>query len=196
MVKDTADKKAVTLIELVMAISTISIIALAVGSVIIYLWQEFLYLPKQLTVRQVGQAVLDDIIEGVEATRGLRVARSITTATASQISYLYGYPASSDEHTVSLRWASADKRFYRSIDGGAETAIPYYSVSTKVAGMTTPTAVFTYYKSDGTAWTSGADPLNQIKRIQVDVKITTGTGSFAGYEGSLNMSSGIEIKQY
>lgn len=190
------NKKGVTLIELIITITAISIIALAVGTVIIYLWQEFLYLPKQLNVRQVGQAILDEITEGTESVRGLRFAKSITSASVSQINYKYGYPATTDEHTVTLRWDNTNKRFYRAIDGGAEEAIPYYSVGTNAQGKTTPTTVFTYYKADGSAWVSGTDALITIKRVQIDINITTGTGSFAAYEGNLNMSSSIEIKQY
>jgi hypothetical protein len=65
-----------------------------------------------------------------------------------------------------------------------------------VQGKTAPTTVFTYYKSDGSAWVSGTDALSTIKRAQVDINITTGTGSFASYQGSLDMSTAVEIKQY
>lgn len=179
-----------------MTITAISVIALAAGTVLIYLWQEFLYLPRQLRVRQVGQAALDEITEGTESIRGLRTAKSITSASASQVNYKYGYPAASDEHTVTLRWDNTAKKIYKAIDGGAETEIPYYSVGTNVQGKAAPTTVFTYYKADGSAWVSGTDALVTIKRVQVDINTTTGTGAFASYEGNLNMSSGIEIKQY
>jgi prepilin-type N-terminal cleavage/methylation domain-containing protein len=189
-------KKGVTLIELIVAMLSISIIALAAGTVLIYLWQEFLYLPRQLKARQVGQAVLDEMTEGTTAVSGLRFAKSITGATVSQVNYTYGYPATEDEHTVVLRFDSTNKKIYRSFDSGPEEAVPYYSVGTNIGGKTVSTTVFTYYKADGSAWVLGVDALSAIKRVQADINITTGTGAFASYEGNVNISSGVEIKQY
>ncbi|MBI4335521.1 MAG: hypothetical protein HY589_02590 [Candidatus Omnitrophica bacterium] len=190
------NRRGVTLIEFVMIITTVSIIATAASVVLIYVWQEFAYLPRQLRVRQAGHAALDEIIEGSGSIKGLRSAKSITSAAAAQVNYKYGYPAPADEHTVSIRWDSSGRRFYRSVDSAVEREIPYYASSVNIEGKETPGAIFTYYKSDGSAWVSGTDALSLIKRVRIEISVTTGSGAFTGYQAALKMSSGVEVKQY
>jgi len=188
-------RRGVTLVELVVTMTTISVIALAVGTVIIYLWQEFLYIPRQLTVTQAGAAMLEEMIEGSASSQGLRFANRITAATPSRVVYTYGYPVSSDSHTVTLRWDSATGGIYRSVDTGSEARVPYYAASVKVLSKTVPAGIFLLYKDNGVPWTAGTDLPASIRRIKVNLTVVTGSGAFSAYEGSITLTSGVEIHQ-
>lgn len=194
-------RKAVTLIELIITMLIVSIISAAVAGAVIFLVQLFIYTPRQLDTQKIAQELTYAMIEGNPDARGLRYTRSIIDASAVQFSYTYGYP--SDVLSVRFRWDNGDGHIYRSTstDGGtnwsAESVIPYYiAADTTIAGKDTLGVIFSYKKADDTDWTFGVDPLSDIRRLIIAIRVKTATGSFSDFAGSTNITSSAEIKSF
>lgn len=187
-----------------MLIAIIGIIAAVTSGVVAYFVQMFTMAPRQLDVQKIGEEVLNTMIEGVPSARGMRFRRTVLDASATQFSYLYGYPTVADGKGVRFRWDSGTKHLYRSTstDGGAtwstEEVIPYYLTSNPritIDGKTTPGVIFTYKKAGDVAWVSGTDALNTIRRLIISIKIETQEGSGVT-KGSVNLDSSCEIKGF
>ena len=78
----------------------------------------------------------------------------------------------------------------------AEEAIPRNITSDiSVQGKAAPSSVFTYYQTNNAQFTPGND-VTYIKRIDVNIKVTSSAGSLKGEAASFAVSSGVDIKQY
>ena len=203
MVKQIKSRKAASLIELIMVILVIGIISAIACGIVIYFVQMFIYTPRQLDVEKIALQVSKTIIEGDPDVRGARFARSIIDASDAQFSYTYGYPAAANQLSVRYRWDNTDGHIYRSTstDQGsswsAESVIPYYMPSSiTIDGKTTPGVIFDYTKAGDLDWVSGSDPLTDIRRVAIDITVTTGTGEFSNFQGGLDITSSAEIKDY
>ena len=143
------------------------------------------------------------MIEGNSDARGIRYTRNVIDASATQFSYTYGYPTEADEVSVRFRWDNTDSHIYRSTstDGGSnwssELVIPnYIPATTTIDGKDTAGVIFTYRKASDVAWVSGSDALTAIRRMVIGINIKTGTGDFDKLEGSNDVTSSVEIKNY
>ncbi len=204
-------KRGATLMELIMAMVIIAIISGVTAGIIVSLMQLFVYLPKEIKTRDIAHEVMDIMIEGESQRRGMRYAVNVQVASPTQFSYTFGYPSDSDRRNMRFRWDSTGKKIYRSYTAfgvplggtpppyGAEETIPYYArgdVSINGTGSPGSEYVFRYYKADGTQWVSGIDPLTTIRRVDMDLTVTTGTGVFTKWDSSFKTTSSVEIKQY
>ncbi|MDP2905549.1 MAG: hypothetical protein Q8O22_04525, partial [Candidatus Omnitrophota bacterium] len=175
----------------------------AAGSIIFYA-QLFMYSPRQLDTQKISQELCNIMLDGNNNARGIRFARIVVDATAAQLTYTYGYPATSDQLSVRFRWDPTNKLIYRStlIPGGAwsaEGVVPAY-LSTQSAvivdGKDSPGVIFTYKKANNVNWVAGTDALNLIRRVIISLNIKTGSGAFASFQGSFNFSASAEIKGF
>lgn len=198
------DKRGTTLVELIVVISVIAIIASIAAGSIIFFAQLFMYSPRQLDTQKIAQELCNIMLEGNQDARGIRFARTVVDATASQFSYTYGYPTASEQLSVRFRWDPANKLIYRStlIPGGAwsaEEIVPAY-LSTRSAviidGKDSPGVIWTYKKANNIDWVSGTDSLSLIRRVIISLNIKTGSGSFASFQGWFNFSASAEIKGF
>jgi len=203
MVKRIKNRKAASLIEMIMVILVIGIISAIACGVVIYFVQMFIYSPRQLDVEKIALEVSKTMIEGDPDIRGLRFTREIIDASDAQFSYTYGYPTAADQLSVRYRWDNTDGHIYRSTstdDGSnwsAESPIPYYIPSSiTIDGKTTTGVIFNYTKAGDVDWVSGSDPLADIRRVVIDITVTTGTGEFSNFQGRLDITSSVEIKDY
>ena len=212
MVQDAVigNKKAATLIELVMMVVVLAIIGVTVSGVIIFFAQLFMYSPRQLDAQKIGQELVAIMLEGNQDKRGIRYTRTIIDASGTQFSYIYGYPVpfnsgltTNDQLGVRLRWDSTSKHIFQSAstNGGsswsAESLIPYYMPSTvTIDGKDTPSVIFTYKKANNADWVSGTDALSTIRRVIISINLKTGSGSFSGWQGSNNITSSVELKGF
>ena len=186
-----------------MVILVIGIISAIACGIVIYFVQMFIYSPRQLDVQKLALEVTKTIIEGDPEIRGMRFARSIIDASDGQFSYTYGYPTAVNQLSVRYRWDNTDGHIYRSTstDQGsswsAESVIPYYMPSSiAIDGKTTPGVIFDYRKTGDADWVSGSDPLADIRRVEIDITVKTGTGEFSNFQGGLDITSSAEIKNY
>lgn len=210
MPNSVRDKKAVTLIEVVILLLVTAIMGATIVGAVVYFVQLFIYSPRQLDTQKICQELSNMMIEGDQNIRGIRYARKVldtpNNPTAIQFAYTYGYPVSydslitpNDQLSVKFRWDPTDKHIYRSTstDGGlnwsAETVIPYYiSSSTTVDGKDVSGTIFTYKKAADADWVP-ADGLSAIRRVIISINVKAGTGTFGG---SFNFTSSAEIKGF
>jgi len=196
-------KKGATLIELIMVIAVVSILAATTSGILVFFIRLFVYSPAQLETQKIAQVLNHTMIEGIPDVRGIRYTRSVIDATAVQYSYTYGYPTAADQLSVRFRWDSDADQIYRSTstDGGAswsaeEVIPPYIPSGTTVDGKDTASTIFTYKKSNESDWTPGADALGDIARLVLAINVKTGTGNFDIFEGSADLTTSVEIKDY
>lgn len=197
------DKKGATLVELMIVILLVAIIGATIGGTVIFFVQMFMFSPRQLNTQNIARELTNIIIEGNQDVRGIRYTTEVLDASAAQFSYTYGYPTEDDQLSVRFRYDVADDYIYRSTstDGGSswssEEVIPYYIQSTvDVDGKDTPSVVFTYKKTSAAAWVSGVDALSDIRRVIVSLNVKTQTGAFQDFQGSNDITSSVEIKDF
>ena len=203
MVKRCKNRKAVTLVELVILTLLVGVVGATFAGGVIFFVQLFVYSPHQLDVQKISQGITFEIVEGNQDARGIRYTRSIIDATAIQFSYTYGYPTSDDQLSIRFRWDETTKHIYKSTstDGGsiwsAETVIPYHMpASITIDGKNALSVIFTYKKDNDVDWTSGIDALTNIRRVIISFNIKTGTGEFVNFQGATEITSSVEIKKF
>jgi prepilin-type N-terminal cleavage/methylation domain-containing protein len=189
------NKKGFTLVEIIITSLIIAILAAVTGGIIVVLMQLFMYLPRDMSARMVAHDISDQIVDGQTGSRGLRYAFSITTAQDNLLTYTVGYPSLTDQYNVTFTYDTTADKIYMKIGSGSNATVPYYALSG--INVTCPSSkFFTYYKKDGTAWTSGGTDTYNIGRVEATYTVSTGTGDFDSAEGSLTTTTGTDIKQY
>lgn len=205
---DLRSIKGVTLIELIVTVSIVAIITAATAGIIIYLMQLFIYMPRDIKTRAVADEIIYTMTEGESLKRGMRYSVQILDASPGQFSYTSGYPGNDDRRNI--RFQLNNGKIYRyatdfgsPLDGpqplyGPAETIPYYvSSDIVISGKgADPSAIFTYFKEDGSLWVSGTDPLYKIRRVEIGMAVKSGAGIFRNWEGSFYTTAGVEIKQY
>lgn len=204
-------RKGATLIELIVTILIISIISAVTAGVVISVMQLFVYLPREMKARNIAHEVMDIITEGESQKRGARYAVTVQDASPNQFTYTFGYPGNTDKRNVRIRWDNASKKIYRSYTAfgsnlatppqppySSEELIPYYATGeVSINGKSlTPNEIFAYFKADGSAWSQGVDPVNTIRRVEITVVVTTGTGLFSTWDSLFQTTSSVEVRQY
>lgn len=198
------NRKAFTLIELIVTVSIVAIMAAVTAGMVIYVMQLFVYLPREMKARTIANEIIETVTEGESQKSGLRYAVGIQNASSNQVDYTFGYPGSSARRLMRFRWNSGTNKIYRSYTAfggsiyGAEELVPYYATGEiSIRGRSqASTTIFSYFKADGSTWVQGLDPLNTIKRVEVNVAVSTGTGLFSNWESSFEATSGAEVRQY
>lgn len=205
-----SNRKSFTLVELAVVISIIGILAATTAGIVVSLTQLIVYLPREMRAKIIAHEIMETMIEGESQKRGMRYATVVKDASPIQFTYTFGYPGNTDKRNVRFEWDSAENKIYRSYTAlgdvgddpppsySSEEAIPYYARGDiSVTGRASaPNTIFTYFKADGTLWTEGVDPLYNIKRIEININVKTGTGVFQFGESSFDATSGTEIRQY
>jgi type II secretory pathway pseudopilin PulG len=176
-------KTAFTFIESVMVILVVGIIAAAGAWLLMYVTQNTIFIPNQLATDMLAHDVLQNIIEGDRATRGLRFSRNITTSLGNTLVF-----TNLDNQTIN--YTVSGNKLYRRINAGAPEFIPYYQTGAiRVTGRNG--TLFTYYDGNDTATTIPAN----VRRVRIDVSVITGTGSYADWQGAANQSSSVTVEK-
>jgi len=208
--RNISGHKGFTIVELIVTVTIIAILASVTTGLIAYFMQVVMYAPREMKAKTIAQEIAESIIEGQTLKRGTRYASEIQDASATRFTYIFGYPGNTDKRSMRFRWDSAAKKIYCSYTAfgdatsgpqppyGQEEAVPYYTRGEiSVTGRTAnPSTVFTYFKQDGSVWVNGIDPLTAIRRVEINIAVSTGSGLFQGGEGSFETTSGVEVKQY
>ena len=190
-----------TLVELIVILLVASIAASAFVGLMIPQANLFFFLPQRIRVQSTASDLLDILFDGDNSARGLRYAtpttstNAVTAASGSSLTYTYR-GADLVNHTVVLTYNAGNRTVTRQIDGGSTPTIPYYA--TAASGILTDPAetnFFRYYDSAGAELT-GVIPVANIFRVDVPVKVSSGSGAVKGSEGNIRMKSGVEIKDF
>lgn len=176
-------KKAFTVIELIMVIVIIGILSVSGAWLMVYFVRDSVYIPNQLNTDMAASDALKIMIEGDSAARGLRFSQAVNTITNNnQFTF-----TNQDGQSIRYRLDTGTSRFYRSINAGAETQIPYYG-GVSITGQSG--ALFTYY--DATEVVT-AVPAN-VRRIAINLISLTGSGSYNDWQGQSAQSTSIAVK--
>jgi len=179
-------KSGFSIIELIMSMVIIGILSVTGVSIMLYLVQNSVFIPNKLNMDMLGSEVLDNIIEGIPADRGLRFSRSISIAEDNRVIF-----KNQNSQEVIYNLDVNTGKLYRSIAGGPYVLFPYYSFSgVKLAGKNNK--LFTYYDALDAEVSNPAD----VRRIKITLVAKTGSGSFADWQGMSEQCSSIAVNKF
>jgi len=179
-------KKAFTLIELLMVMAIIGILAGSGAWLMSNTIKNSVFIPNQLNMDKLGKDALDIMVEGDSQAQGLRFSRAITAIAVNRVDFVDGA-----SRIVYFRWDTAANKLYRSISGGAEVALPYYSGLAGIAISGKTGTLFTYYDS---ADALTAIPAN-VRRIGIILIVKSGTGLYNDWEGLSEQTTSISVEK-
>ena len=192
-------KNGFTAVELIVTMLIIPIIGGTSAASLIYVVQILIYMPADMNTKRIAEEIADTILEGDIPTRGLRYANAIMDASATQLTYSYGYP----ETVKYVRYSSSSNRVMVSTsqDNVAWTtaqAVPSNITSDIVVRDTAGGAsIFSYYKADSSSpFTPNAGTLKDIRRVDLAIAVSSNSARLGGSDASFTVTSGVDIKQY
>lgn len=185
------NKKGFTLIELILVIVILGIVG-AIGAGFLYpVVNLYFFAPAQAKTENVGNMIVDTVIEGDTAAKGLRAIQSISSAANTSISY-----TDADGRSVSLTWSNSTYSLTRTTT--LETAaLPklYPATDVSLDGQSSG-VIFKYYDVNGNQLSSPVATPGQITQIKLDWVFKTGSGSPGTYGTKYLINSGVFIKQF
>jgi len=179
--------KGFTLVELVMVVVLLGVLSMAGYHIMTFSIQHSFYLPHQLEADLAAAEALEIMVEGDSATvRGLRFCSAVTAIAANQVNV-----TDQDGAALQFRLDTGTGKLYRKIGTtGAETLAPYFMPNSVIfSGGGTGGALFTYYDS---ADVVTAD-YTLVRRIQIDLIATQGSGSIDSYGGVSRQSTSVRV---
>ena len=183
--------KGFTLIELVITIVLLGIIA-ATGANFIYpILNTFFAVPVQVRGQQIGDFMADDCIEGSPSSEGFRIMKNIVSASDASINYLLANSTS-----ITLTWSSTTKKLTKTDLSGSYVLPKEFSNNDMSLDGQTAGVIFKYYDSSGNIISSPVATPANIKRIEMDWIIYTGSANIRKMEAKYLLNTGVQIKQF
>ena len=179
-------RKSFTLIELIMVMLILGVLSVGGAALMTFFIQQGFFVPNQLNAEMLTADAIDLMIEGDDQAKGLRFARSISNARRYRIDFV-----NQDNQQIIYRLRQNQNRFTRSIDGGPQETIPYYTPSSGITITGPNNRVFSYF--DGNENQINNNPA-AVRRVALTIAIQTGTGAFEESEGQTELSSSVAIK--
>ena len=186
VIRNKISDKGFTLIEMVMVMLIITILSVSGAYLMRYLIQNSVFIPNQLNMDMAASDALDIMIEGDQQAKGLRFSRAVTNIQDYQVTFV-----NQNSQSVRYRLDTGTSKLYRSVNGGAETFIPYYVKSgINITGKSNK--LFTYYDASEIVTVNPAN----VRWITMTVIARTGTGSYANWEGQSEKTSSVAVKKF
>lgn len=183
------NRKAFTLIELIMVTVIIGILSASGAYLMVYVVQNSVFIPNQLNMNMMASDALDIMIEGDNQAPGLRFSRQITVVQPYQVTYVYQDQLGAN-HTVVLLFDPATSRLSRSIDGVSKT-VPYY-IKPGTSLLAKNNALFTYYDDQEVPTNNPAN----VRWITMTLIAQTGDGSYASWEGQSEQMTSVAVNKF
>lgn len=192
MINLKMQKRGFTIIEMIAVILLLAILAVAFSGIFFQVFNISMFLPKSANVNLVAQEIIDTVFEGDPEANGLRFASSIILADENEVTY-----NTFNDEEVDIRYDASDERVYRSIDGGAEIAVPYFSSNAMdVKGQSAQSTIFKYYDGSSTELSVPVSDPTEIAYVRVDIIVETGSGVVKEFDSRIEITGGCEIHQY
>jgi len=183
------NQKGFTLIELIMTVVILGIISVVGAYLLMFVVQNSVFMPKKINADMIALDALRLMIEGDAPAKGLRFSRAINTAQDNQVDFNFFDNADSLVKAKRFRLDTGTGKLYQSVAGGTETLVPYYLGS----GLTLTgqsNKLFSYYDANESPTAVLAD----IRRIQINLVVKSGSGSYSDWEGQSQQSSAIAVR--
>jgi prepilin-type N-terminal cleavage/methylation domain-containing protein len=181
-----------TLIEIIMVILITGVLSVAGYHVMRFAIQHTFFLPNQVQTDLAAADAMETMVEGdSNLVRGLRFCKTVTAIAPSDVTVM-------NQDCDSLRfWLKADHKLYRSINGAAETVIPYFmpaSVNFTGSGG----FLFTYFTAPtGSPLAEAVATVpGDVRRIQINLIAQQGAGSVDNFQGSSRQSTSVKVNPY
>jgi len=179
------NKKAFTLIELVMVIAIIGIISLVGASIMTYFIQNAVFAPNQMNADMAVSDAMNMLINGDDTARGLRFSKAISAISGtSDITFI-----NQDSNTV--RYYLSSGSLYRTINAGTATLFPYYA-QTGITMSGKGGALFTYYDANEAVTSTAAN----IRRVVIGLVAQTGSGNYSDWQGKSDQMTSVAVPKY
>jgi len=184
--------------ELTITIIILGIIGTFTGVILIYVVQNFYYIPSKLTTDSISSGIARIVIEGDDKAKGLRYAKQIPLWGLPTGIYLGFYNIDNDY----VEFLVYDEKLYRRINSGHWDVIPYYL--SDEYGFTGDTIQIWWFEFEKFFWyyDSGSKNLylpiahpQDIKYIEIRGRVKEGEGKFSNWEGESEIISGVSINQ-
>ena len=192
-VMEYKQKRAITLIELIMTMTIITVLSVSGAYILTYLVQSAVFIPNKLNVDMLASDAIDIMIEGDTQAKGLRFSQSITDIQPYEVTF-----NNQDGEIIRYWFDAGTDRLCRSIDGvrgfgdGPNGEIPYYVPAAGVSLAGESGQIFTYYDA-GEAVTG--NPVD-VRRIAIAIVAMTGSGAFDDWQGQVTLNSAIAVKRF
>ena len=175
-----------SLIELIMMIAIIAILAVPGAYILMYLLKNSVFIPNKLNMDMLASDAFGSMIEGDSVAKGLRFSKSITAVADNQITF-----NNQTGQSIIYRLDTVANRLYRSINGAAETLLPYY-IASGVTMTGKSNKLFTYYDASEVVT---AVPAN-VRWITMSLIAKTGTGLYQDWQGQTDQTTSIAVKKF
>ena len=176
-----------TLIELVMVMVIICVLSTTGAFLMVFLVENAVFVPNKLNVEMAGRDILETIIEGVSAAKGLRFTYNMTAANSTNVKFV-----NSDGQVVEFMFNNSTKRMTLAINNGTQSTFPAYFSSGMYVEQNGAIPVFSYYDASETSTLiPGA-----VRRVKVEMRLRSGSGSFSDWQNQLNCASSIAVSKY
>lgn len=178
-----------TLIELMMVALIVGLLALPGGYLMLYMIKNSTFIPSKLNMDMLTSDALNIMIEGDAQAKGLRFSRLISNIQDYEVTFL-----NQNNQTIRYRLETTliPRLLYRSINGGAETLIPYYAPAAGVTMSGKSNKLFTYYDAAETVTTNPAN----VRWITLTLISQEGSGSYANWQGQSDQTSAVAVNRY
>lgn len=181
-------RKAFSLIELVMLMAIVGVIAAIGASVAIFAIRQAVYTPNAMNTAMLAEAAIDKIVDGDNLARGLRFSKQITAAGANSVTFV-----DQDDKTVTIALDTGTHKLTRTINAAADTNFLYYQAASNIAIATGRNgALFIYYDVNENTTSAAAN----IRRVEVNLAVATGSGSTADWQGKSEQSSSVRVPKF
>jgi len=179
-------KRAFSLIELVMVILIVGVIA-AVGSyLLIFVIQHAMYTPNKMNTGMIAEDAINKIIDGDSLAKGLRFSRQISAVSPTSITFM-------DQDGKTVIFTLSSNKITRTINAVADNAFLYYAASPSIIiAVGSSGALFSYYDSAGNVTATAAN----VRRVDINLAVRTGTGSFGQWQGQTERTSSIRVPKF
>lgn len=180
-------KRGFTLIELVMMMAIIGILAGSGTYLMLYLVQNSVFLPNKMNMDMLAAEAVEIMVDGDKQAKGLRFSRAVSAIQDYQVTFI-----NQDAQNIVYRLDTPTNKLYRSINGAAETAIPYYANPAGINMEGKNNRLFTYYDASEVVT---ANPAN-VRWMTMTLIAKTGSGSSANWQGQSEQSVSIAVKKF
>ncbi len=178
--------KGFTLVEVIMVIVIVAVLAVSGAWIMSYVVQNSIFLPNQLGVEMVLSDTFDIMIEGDSQAKGLRFLREIRDIGNNDIDF-----NNQDGQRIRFRYRTQTDRVQRRIGNGAWEDIPYY-VASNMTISRDDSNLFSYFD----AGENTTNDENNVRRIEMTLIATTGSGAFNEWQGRSQQTTAIAVKKF